>query len=77
MNSGTKETCCTHCVHSRVCSLKEELLKMQEAVDNVKFYKQEENGLREIQLSNIDWIKPANLQCIHFLKEPQNFPFQH
>lgn len=75
MNSSTKETCCTHCAHLRVCSLKEELLKMQEAVDNVKIYKQKENGVREIQLSNIDWIKPVNLQCIHFLKESQNFRY--
>lgn len=64
---GNRETCCSRCIHLKVCSLKERFLKVQEAVDNVKIYIPEPDGMRELRLSDIDWIKPVKLSCANFL----------
>lgn len=68
---GSRETCCSRCAHLEVCSLKEKLLKAQEGVNNVKIYIAETNGMRELRLSNIAWIKPVNLSCVHFLERKE------
>lgn len=68
---GSRETCCSRCAHLEVCSLKEKLLKAQEGVDNVKIYIQDMDGLTELRLSDIAWIKPVNLSCVHFLERKE------
>ena len=65
MYSGVKETQCSHCDHSQVCSLKKEFIAAQQAVDNVCV----SLGDRTMKdLRNFDWIKPVALECIHFAK---------
>lgn len=63
MFSGVKETSCTHCDHLKVCSLKEQFLKAQEAVDGVLVSLGDKRTKR---LRDFDWINPVNLNCINF-----------
>ena len=66
MHEVAKETRCTHCEHLPVCSLKEQFLAAQQAVDGV----QVSLGDRSFQsLRNFDWIKPVNLDCVHFSRK--------
>ncbi len=65
MHSGVKETLCSHCGHLQVCSLKEQFLKAQNAVNEVTVGL----GDRGIKyLRDFDWIKPVTLECVHFNK---------
>lgn len=63
---GCKETLCTRCAHREVCSLKEEFLHAQTAVDRVEVPLDDR---RYIPLSQLKWIKTVELQCIHYLKQ--------
>lgn len=66
MREVAKETRCTHCEHLPVCSLKEQFLAAQQAVDSL----QVSLGDRTIQnLCNFDWIKPVELECVHFSRK--------
>lgn len=58
-----KETCCTHCSHLHVCALKSTLIAAQEAIDRVHVTLQEDVAE---PLSNIEFIKPVTLECVHF-----------
>lgn len=66
MYSGCEETQCTHCDHLQVCSLKEQFLKAQNAVNEVTVGV----GDRGIKyLRDFDWIKRVKLECVHFAKK--------
>mgnify|MGYP001060930164 CR=1 FL=1 len=66
MYGGVKETCCSHCDHLQVCSLKKEFQAAQKAVDDVCV----SLGDRKMKnLRDFDWIKPVELTCIHFTEK--------
>ena len=65
MHSGCKETLCSHCGHLQVCSLKEQFIAAQEAVDNVQV-SLGDHTMKDLR--SFDWIKPVMLECIHFTK---------
>lgn len=58
-----KETACTSCSHCKVCKLKAQFLKAQEAVNDITVHLDEE---RMIRLRDIPWVSPVNLQCEHY-----------
>ncbi len=63
MYSDSEETQCTHCDHLKVCSLKEQFMAAQNAVDRVTV------GLGDRTIKNLkdfDWIKRVKLECKHF-----------
>lgn len=63
MYTGAKEAKCNSCDHHKVCSLKKEFIAAQQAVDNVHV------SLENCAMKNLrdfDWIKPVELNCIHF-----------
>jgi len=63
MYGDVKEMRCTRCDHFPVCSLKEQFIAAQKAVDdvNVPLGGNSTKGLR-----HFDWIKPVELVCVHF-----------
>jgi hypothetical protein len=69
-----KETCCTSCAHREICSLTEQFLKTQEAVDNVNVTLGDEpnGGTRFARLRDIQWISTVKLVCKHFLPQSIN-----
>lgn len=71
--STCKETLCTRCAHRTVCSLKEEFINAQAAVDRIDVARDDKSIM---PLSQIKWIKPIELQCIHFLRlETQKYDY--
>lgn len=65
--TGCKETLCSKCEHRKVCSFKEQFLRAQAAVDTTFVGTDERSGK---YLRDFDWIKPVELQCVHFMKTP-------
>ena len=64
-------TSCAECTHKEVCSLKEQFKAAQTAVDQVTVSLPTETGSTNhgfIHLRDIKWIKPVNLNCVHFVK---------
>ncbi len=69
MSNVVKETQCTRCDHLAVCSLNKQFVAAQKAVDdvNVPLGGNSIKGLRYF-----DWIRPVELECIHFTdKKPK------
>lgn len=67
--TGIKETRCTHCAHRLVCGLKEEYLNAQTAVERVNVSRDDDSFT---PLNQIKWIRPVELDCIHFMSKPIN-----
>lgn len=66
MREIARETRCTHCEHLPVCSLKEQFLAAQQAVDSVQVNLAD----RTIQsLRSFDWIRPVELERVHFSRK--------
>lgn len=66
MSYNLKGSQCDNCAHQKVCSLTEEFLNAQQAVNNVHV------SLGERSMKNLrdfDWIKPVSLECIHFMEK--------
>lgn len=61
---------CCNCAHFTVCSLKEEFMNAQAAVDQVLVPRDHDENC--IHLHDIKWIKPVKLDCIHFMDVPVN-----
>lgn len=58
---------CDECIHSDVCSKKDNFLSAQYAVDDVTV------GIGDnaiIHLHDMKWIEPVQLKCIHFYHRP-------
>ena len=71
--SPCKETLCSKCAHRTVCSIKEEYLNAQAAVDRVNVAR-DDNAI--MTLTQIKWIEPVELKCIHFLRfESQKYDY--
>jgi hypothetical protein len=73
---GVKETACTNCFHRKVCSLKTTFLKAQEAANRLSITTNEGDGtFSSIPVSEVSWIKPIILDCVHRLDRdaPINF----
>lgn len=66
MYSGVQETMCSRCSHLQVCSLKEQFLNAQKAVDDVMVTVGERAAKR---LRDFDWIKRVKLECAHFIPQ--------
>lgn len=66
INVGVKETLCTRCFHREICSLKEQFLAAQNAVDNVFVSLGDHSS---IKLGDIQSIKPVELMCKHYIKK--------
>jgi len=66
MCGGVKETRCTRCDHLPICSLKEQFIAAQKAVNdvNVPLGGNSIKGLR-----HFGWIKPVELECVHFTEK--------
>ena len=66
-----KETICTGCAHREICSLKEEFLNAQEAVDNAIVSRKSgtSDKICMIDLRNITFIEPVKLVCKHYIPE--------
>ena len=68
MSECCKETMCTTCVHQDVCSLKGKFLDAQKAVDGLVVYDYLPTGLLgQVKLRDIGFIKPVELECIHYV----------
>lgn len=65
-----KETQCTHCLHKDVCSLKQDFLAAQEAVDGVII-----DVATGKKLIDVDWIYKPCLKCTHYVFERGNGNF--
>ncbi len=67
---SNEKVLCDRCDHKPVCSLREEYVAAQEAVNNVivSFADKNENGYRAVEkrLRNFTWIKLPELRCMHF-----------
>lgn len=64
--TGCKETACSTCTHREVCSLKDEFLKAQSAVDDATVYLGEG---RMKKLRDYSWITTPDLRCKHYMKK--------
>lgn len=66
---GVKETQCTRCGHRDVCSLKEEFLEAQKAVDEAYVSSPCEDGKKVgmIHIRDIKYIEPIELHCKHYI----------
>ena len=63
-----EETMCTTCIHQDVCSLKGKFLDAQKAVDGLVVYDELPTGLLgQVKLRDIGFIKPVELECIHYV----------
>lgn len=62
--STAKESLCTRCAHREVCSLKEQFLIVQEAIDTVMIGFSDKSI---VYIRDIPWIKPIELKCIHYM----------
>ena len=68
MSECCKETMCTTCIHQDICSVKEKFLDAQKAVDGLVVYNKRPDGkLGEVKLRDIGFIKPVDLECIHYV----------
>ena len=68
MSECCKETMCTTCIHQDICSVKEKFLDAQKAVDGLIVYNKRPDGkLGEVKLRDIGFIKPVELECIHYV----------
>ena len=68
MSECCKETMCTTCIHQDVCSLKGKFLDAQKAVDGLVVYDELPTGLLgQVKLRDIGFIKPVELECIHYV----------
>ena len=68
MSECYKETKCTTCIHQDVCSLKGKFLDAQKAVDGLVVYDKLPDGkLGQVKLSDIGFINPVELACIHYV----------
>ena len=68
MSESCKETMCTTCIHQDVCSLKRKFLDAQKAVDGLIVYDELPTGLLgQVKLRDIGFIKPVELECIHYV----------
>ena len=61
-----KETACSSCAHLEVCSLRNEFLKAQSAVDDVIVHLT--NGSMK-KLRDYNWITTPDLRCKHYMKK--------
>lgn len=62
-----EETLCTNCNHREVCSLTDQYLKAQKAVDDISVtLGHDGNKVSFKRLRDFDWIKRVRLECIHF-----------
>lgn len=64
MYNGVEEFLCTHCSHREVCSLKNQFLAAQSAVNEVMVH-YGDNAMK--RLRDFDWIKRVKLECTHFI----------
>lgn len=63
----SEETLCSNCNHREVCSLTDQYLKAQKAVDDVSVtLGHDGNKVSFKRLRDFDWIKRVRLECIHF-----------
>ena len=68
MSECCKETMCTTCIHQDICSLKGKFLDAQKAVDGLIVYDELPTGLLgQVKLRDIGFIKPVELECIHYV----------
>lgn len=63
-STGVEETLCTHCSHRDVCSLKDQYLAAQSAVNEVMVH-YGDNAMK--RLRDFDWIERVKLKCTHFV----------
>ena len=68
MSECCKETMCTTCIHQDICSVKEKFLDAQKAVDGLVVYDKLPDGkLGQVKLRDIGFIKPVELECVHYV----------
>lgn len=67
---GLMAAMCTTCSHKKVCSLKAEFLEAQKAVNNLYISRpcNEKHKVSMIALEDFKFIKPIELECIHYEK---------
>lgn len=64
-----QETCCTHCIHREVCSLKEEFLKAQTAANGISVNIGVDGGKYVYrELRQMTYIRPVQLECVHYIR---------
>ena len=64
-----KEIQCTRCLHWEVCSLKEEFIKAQKAIDETYLSRPCEDGnkVAMVRIRDIKYIKPVELHCKYYV----------
>ena len=68
MSECCKETICATCIHQDICSVKEQFLDAQKAVDGLVVYDKLPDGkLGQVKLRDIGFIKPVELECVHYV----------
>lgn len=68
MYSGMEGTMCTDCSHRDVCSLKDQFIAAQKAVDEVSVNLGcDGNKMSFKRLRDFNWIKRMKLECTHFI----------
>ena len=74
MSECCKETMCTTCIHQDICSVKEKFLDAQKAVDGLVVYDKLPDGkLGQVKLRDIGFIKPVELECVHYTPKITTF----
>lgn len=65
---GVKETQCACCSHREVCSLKQEFLAAQEAIDEAVLHRERKDygPVSMIRIRDIKYIEPVELRCKHY-----------
>lgn len=68
MYSSMKGIMCADCSHQDVCSLKDQFIAAQKAVDEVSVNLGcDGNKMSFKRLCDFNWIKKMKLECIHFI----------
>ena len=61
------ELICKDCIHSNVCALKNDMLGITSAIDNIDVVASSYG--ERVLLRDISWIKPVELKCVHYLRK--------
>lgn len=67
---GVKETQCSRCSHREVCSLKEEFLAAQKAIDEAILHRErrDDGAVSMIRIRDIKYIEPVELGCQYYVR---------
>lgn len=67
MSEAVMETQCTTCSHREVCSFKDEYLMVQDRINSMRIYSDNQDGSHNMTpLSSFKWLKPIKIDCKYY-----------